>query len=191
MSTAVARRQLPQRERPKPTTQLLEMLRAWLFLRSVVWFLKMYDDHWASRWRRPPDIHELARGARGENLYDASVPLQRKRNRALTNPLPAIESARSMSYSIRYPVRRSRQCTADQIMSTFMTKLPLEVRRIVYEQVLAGGDRRLVHILRKRGRLRHWRCRIQNGQEVCNSQVRRFVEGWLSYKAKLWHWDKQ
>jgi hypothetical protein len=64
---------------------------------------------------------------------------------------------------------------------------------IIYEEVLAGGDRRLVHILRKHRRLGHWRCRIQDGDDVwglCESQQGRCVEGWLSYKEKMWRWDK-
>jgi len=74
----------------------------------------------------------------------------------------------------------------------FLQRLPVELRTQVYEEVLAGGGtQRLVHILRKRGRLGHWRCRIQEGGEVCGDQDSKCVEGWLEYKRKLWHWDRQ
>jgi hypothetical protein len=166
---------------------MADMVRMVLCLGPVIWVLQMYDDHWAPKFRRPPDIHELARRARGESPLDAPVPLPRNRKRALTNPLPALESINSMSYSIR----RSRQRTDDQAMSSFLTKLPFEIRQIIYEEVLAdGGDGSVVHILRKHGRLGHWRCRIQDGLELCDSKGRRCVEGWLSYKAKVWHADK-
>jgi len=73
----------------------------------------------------------------------------------------------------------------------FLERLPIELRELVYEEVLAGGGRKLVHILRKRGRLGHWRCRLQDGKDVCGEQTQKCVEGWLEYKRKLWHWDKQ
>jgi hypothetical protein len=173
--------------KPDSIPQAWDMVRMVLCLGPVIWVLQMYDDHWAPKFRRPPDIHELARRARGESPLDAPVPLPRNRKRALTNPLPALESINSMSYSIR----RSRQRTDDQAMSSFLTKLPFEIRQIIYEEVLAdGGDGSVVHILRKHGRLGHWRCRIQDGLELCDSKGRRCVEGWLSYKAKVWHADK-
>jgi hypothetical protein len=187
MSAAAVQR----RRKSNSLEQLRELLRAYVFLRPVIWFLRMYDDHWASKFGRKPDIHELARRARGENPFDAPVPLPRKRKRALTSPLPAIELTQDLSHSIRYSIRRSRQRTDEQTKSGFLTKLPPEIRQIIYGEVLACGDRKLIHILRKRGRLGHWRCRIQNGLEVCDTQVQRCVEGWLEYKRKLWHWDKQ
>lgn len=175
----------------KPTSFLdaWDMVRIVLCLGPVIWILKAYDDHWAPKFRRPPDIHELARRARGESPLDAPVPLPRHRKRALTHPLPALESIQSMSYSIR----RSRQRSDDQSTSSFLMKLPLEIRQIIYEEVLADGAHgSVVHILRKHGRLGHWRCRVpvESGLELCDSQGRRCVEGWLSYKAKVWHADR-
>lgn len=175
----------------KPTSVLdaLDIVKSVLCLGPVIWVLQMYDDHWAPKFRRPPDIHELARRARGESPLDAPVPLPRHRKRALTNPLPALESIQSMSYSIR----RSRQRTDEQATCSFLTRLPLEIRQIIYEEVLADGAKGgVVHILRKHGRLGHWRCRVQvrSGVELCDSNGRRCVEGWLSYKAKVWHADR-
>jgi hypothetical protein len=175
----------------KSLEKLCELLRAYLFLRPVIWFLQLYDDHWANRFRRKPDLAELARRARGENPLHAPVPLPRKRKRALTDPLPAIEVSRDLSYSVRYSIRRARQRTEEQVECLFLQRLPIELRNLVYEEVLAGGGRRLVHILRKRGRLGHWRCRIQGGEGGCGEQNTKCVEGWLEYKRKLWHWDKQ
>jgi hypothetical protein len=182
-------RQVFEWRKPASLLDAWEIVRKALFLGPVIWLLQVYDDHWAPKFRRPPDIHELARRARGESPLDAPVPLPRRRKRALTNPLPPLESIQSMSYSIR----RSRQRTDDQATSSFLTKLPLEIRQIIYEEVLAdGGDGSVVHILRKHGRLGHWRCRVpvQNALELCDSEGRRCVEGWLSYKAKVWHADK-
>ena len=159
------------------------MLRMMVCIAPIIWTLRMYDNHLASKIRRPPDMHELARRARGEPAMD---PLPRKRKRALTNPLPPLDSIEGMSSSIR----RSRQRTDDQSTSSFLSRLPFEIRQIIYEQVLAGGDGSVVHILRKQGRLGHWRCRMQDGLEICDSKGRRCVEGWLSYKTKVWHLDK-
>jgi hypothetical protein len=175
----------------KAVEKLCELLRAYLFLQPVIWFLQLYDDHWTHRFRLEPDIHNLTRLARGENPLHAPIPLPRKRKRALTNPLPPIERSRDLSYSVRYSVRRARQRTEEQGKCLFLERLPIELRELVYEEVLAGGGRKLVHILRKRGRLGHWRCRIQDGDETCGEQSQKCVEGWLEYKRKLWHWDKQ
>ena len=157
-------------------------------LGPVIWCLKMYDDHWASKFRSPPNIHELARRARGESPLDAPVPLSRKRKRALTNPLPDIELIQSIPDS----VRRSRQRNDDQKTCLFLTKLPFEIRQLIYEEVLAGGGGSVVHIFRKHSRLGHWRCRIQTGDGVglCDSKGQRCLEGWLSYKARVWSADR-
>ena len=114
--------------------------------------------------------------------------LARRRKRALAHPLPPLEASQSMSFTIR----RSRQRTDPQNMSSFLTKLPFELRQMIYEEVLAGGDGcEVVHILRKQGRLGHWRCRImKHGLELCDAKGRRCVEGWLSYKTKVWHLDR-
>ena len=166
-----------------------DIVRKLLCLGPVIWLLHVYDDHLAPKFRRRPDIYELARRAKGESPLDAPIPLPRHRKRALSNPLPALESIHSMSYSIR----RSRQRTDEQATSPFITKLPLEIRQIIYKEVLAdGGNGSVMHILRKHGRLGYWRCRVpvQDALEFCDSQGRRCVEGWLSYKAKVWHADK-
>lgn len=158
------------------------------YIGPVIWSLKLYDKHWASKFRHQPDIHELARRARGESPRDAPIPLPRIRKRTLTNPLPPIESLQSMSHSIR----RSRQRTDDQAACAFLMRLPFEIRQDIYEDILAGGDARLVHILRKHGTLGHWRCRIQDGgPEICDSEGLRCVEGWLSFKVRLWHLDRE
>ena len=148
----------------------------------------MYDVHLASKFRRPPDIHELARRARGKSPMDAPVPLSHNRKRALTNPLPAIESIQSISDSIR----RSRQRNDDQKMCLFLTQLPFEIREIIYEAVLASGGGSVVHVFRKHGRLGHWRCRIQgeDGTGPCDSKGQRCLEGWLSYKSSVWRVDR-
>lgn len=157
-----------------------------MFLKPIIWFLQVYDDHWASKFGYRANIPELARRARGDIPRDAPIPLPTTRKRALTNPLPPLESLHSISYSIR----RSRQRNDNQTSSLLLTKLPLEIRQTIWELILVDGDRKLVHILRKHGRLGHWRCRIQDSQDGCETQARRCVEGWLAYKAKMSHWDK-
>lgn len=161
----------------------MDMFRKAVCVGPIVWCYRMYDDHCASKFRRPPGVHELARRARGEAPM---APLPKMRKRSLTNPLPALESIQSISNS----VRRSRQRTDPQLKSSFLNKLPFEIRQMIYEEVLAGGDGNVVHILRKNGRLGHWRCRMQHGLELCDSKGRRCVEGWLSYKTKVWDLDK-
>ncbi|KAH7317921.1 hypothetical protein BKA65DRAFT_557333 [Rhexocercosporidium sp. MPI-PUGE-AT-0058] len=163
------------------------LLRRIFFERPAVWVLNLYDRHWPSSFRRIPDVHEMARRGiiGGESLLDAPVALPKTRKRALTHPLPPMES-RSMPFNLR----RSRQRTHEQVQSPFLAKLPIEIREMIYEEILGGGDRRLVHILRKDRRLGHWRCRLQDGEEVCDQQDRRCVEGWLSYKSKVWHLDR-
>ncbi|KAN0105926.1 hypothetical protein V8E51_008802 [Hyaloscypha variabilis] len=187
-STALQRWRKPN---SKALEKLCELLRASLFLHPIIWFLQLYDDHWAHHFRRKPDLHNLTQLARGENPLHVPIKLPRKRKRALTNPLPSIEISRDLSYSVRYSVRRARQRTEEQGSCLFLEMLPIELRELVYEEVLAGGGRKLVHILRKRGRLGHWRCRLQDGKDVCGEQTQKCVEGWLEYKRKLWHWDKQ
>ena len=166
------------------SARVWEAARTAVCLNPVIWCLRIYDDNIASKIRRPPDVHKLARRARGE---PALHPLPRKRKRALTDPLPPLEPGQSMAYSIR----RSRQRIDTQDASPLLTKLPFEIRQMIYEQVLAGGDGcEVVHVLRKQGRLGHWRCRMQHGLELCDAKGRRCVEGWLSYKTKVWHLDR-
>jgi hypothetical protein len=181
--------QLYELRKPESLRQAWGAAKLVFFLRPVIWVLQIYDDHWTSTFRGKPGIQEFARRARGDSPFDAPIPLPSIRKRALTIPLPLINSSHSISYNIR----RSRQRTDNQTISLFLTKLPFDIRLIIYEEVLAGGDRRLVHILKKHRRLGHWRCRIQDGDDVwdlCESQQGRCVEGWLSYKEKMWRWDK-
>ena len=166
---------------------------AWEIVRMTIWAgptlvcLKLCDANWAARIHRPPDLQQLARRARGLQVIEAPVPLPVRRKRALTHPLP------DAAQGILSNVRRYRQKTDDQETSLFLTKLPLEVRQIVYENVLAGGGEganNAVHILRKHGRLGHWRCRVQDGLNLCDLKGARCVAGWLTYKAKVWNADK-
>jgi len=177
--------QVPKHAKPS-SSNAWDIVRTSLCLGPLIWCLKMYDNHWVSRHR--PDIHELARRARGEVAKDAPVPLPLRRKRTLTNPLPALDTITGLSNK----VRRSRQRTSEQPMCRFLTKLPYELRLMIYREVLVGsGKGNVVHILRKHQRLGHWRCRLQqDGLELCDSDGQRCVEGWLSYKAKVWRVDK-
>jgi hypothetical protein len=152
-----------------------------LFLKSAIWCIKVYDDFWAPKLRKAPDIiHELATQGRGITPLSAPSPLPRNRKRALTNPLMEIDLDHGLSYSIR----RSRQRNDLQVASLF-----IKIRNLIYSEVLAGGEDRLVHVLSKDGRLGHWRCRLQGGKQPCASQTRRCIEGWLSYRDAQWNMD--
>lgn len=157
-----------------------------LFLQSAIWCIRVYDDVLAPKLRKAPVIiHDLATQGRGITPVSAPTPLPRKRKRALTNPLLEIDIDHGLSYSIR----RSRQRNDLQGASLFITKLPQEIRNIIYAEVLCSGEYRLVHMLPKDGKLGHWRCRLQMGKEPCASQSRRCIEGWLSYRNEQWNMD--
>lgn len=177
---------LSKRQKPESIGHAIDVLRSVVCSKPGMWCLRMYDDHWGSNVRRAPDLHELARRARGEPPM-APQTLPKVRKRSLTNPLPQVDSIRSISQSIR----RSGQRTDSQITSLFLTKVPFEIRQLIYEEALEDGDGRLVHILQENGTIGHWRCRIQNGVDLCDSRGRLCEEGWLSfYHIKFWHKNK-
>jgi hypothetical protein len=174
----MSRSELFKSQKPETPSPALDMLHSAVYVGPLIWCLNIYDDHCASMFRRPPAIDELARRARGK---PPMAPLG-KRKRTLTLPLPQLDTLPSISSS----VRRSRQRTDEQAKSLLLTKLPLELRQLIYAEVLAEGGK-LIHILRKNGGLGLWRCRVQDGLYRCDSQGRRCVEGWLSYKTKVWN----
>ena len=151
------------------------------YIAPLVWCFKLYDEHLASRLQRAPD--ELARIVKGEPPL---APLPKIRKRSLTLPLPSIDSIHKLSSSIR----RSRQITHSQENALLLTKLPYEIRLMIYGEVLAGGSGNVIHLLRKYDRMGHWRCRMQDGEELCDAKGERCVEGWLKYKRNVWHMDK-
>ena len=77
----------------------------------------------------------------------APPPLSPRRKRTLTLPLPTPTSKLS---------RRTRQWTSEQVYSGFFQVLSYDVRRIIYEMVLADEH---FHIIRLRRKLRHVRCK--------------------------------
>lgn len=78
-------------------------------------------------------------------------PLRRTRKRALTPPLPEFES------SIPRPFRK-KQVTYDQSQSPLFGNLPYEIRRLIYELVLAPRDGRELHVGIEGRRVRSTRC---------------------------------
>jgi hypothetical protein len=67
------------------------------------------------------------------SLRAAPRPRPRARKRALTLPLPSLSAFDPLSWLLlKQPV------TADQTPSAFLTKLPRDVRTIIYEVVLGG-----------------------------------------------------
>ena len=88
------------------------------------------------------------REARQKTCDDnAPIPLPFSRPRNLTLPLPRISTELG-----------SLQYTKEQLQSTFFTKLPVEVRLVVYRYVLVGSSR-TIHVIRKQyKRLGHFRC---------------------------------
>ena len=99
------------------------------------------------RYPTPTDLPEI-------NQIYAPPPLPSKRKRTLTLPLP---SSGSKSSSQR------RQWTSAQDHSGFFAILPYDVRRIIYELILAGHR---FHIIRLRKRLRHVTCSAHNQKEA-------------------------
>jgi len=159
------------------------------YITPMIWGVKLYDEHWAVKSGRQADVHGLTRRAKGDWSVGVPVPLPRTRKRTLTGPLPPIESISNLSQSIR----RSRQRTDNQAGCMLLSMLPYEIRLDIYDEIFLGGkEAKLIHILRKNGRLGHWRCRLQaDGEEECDTKNKaRCMEGWLSYKARVWHLDK-
>ena len=78
--------------------------------------------------------------------------LPRKRKRTLTLPLPP---------STKSTFGRSRQHTSPQTNCSFLQKLPYDIRRIIYDEILCGN---IFHIIRMRRRLRYLRCSTEDGE---------------------------
>ena len=78
----------------------------------------------------------------------APPPLPPKRKRNLTLPFPSPISKTS---------NPTRQWTSEQDHCGFLQVLPYDVRRIIYEMLLANEH---FHIIRLRRKLRHIRCKI-------------------------------
>ena len=79
-------------------------------------------------------------------------PLPFKRKRTLTLPLPPSAVSRFGC---------PKQHTSPQANCAFLQKLPYDIRRIIYDEILSGN---IFHIIRMRGRLRHLRCSTEDGE---------------------------
>ncbi|KAK3178546.1 hypothetical protein OEA41_000683 [Lepraria neglecta] len=129
------------------------------------------------RWRRPFAIElcgtsrqnerERAEQRAREEVHrkNAPRPLPETRKRALTAPLPLTEEV-SCSGEISNPKNwlskvqskvDGMQRTFDQSKSSLFSKLPPEVRRLIYTEVFVG-NLPIVHIVRKYRRLGHLHC---------------------------------
>ncbi|KAH8802731.1 hypothetical protein F5884DRAFT_480604 [Xylogone sp. PMI_703] len=171
--------------KPESLSHALEMLRIATTVGPILLVLKLHPP--SLHHPHAKDIQDLALLRR---LHEPT-PLPVRRKRSLTAPLPPLEA----SDGVLKMVRRSRQKTdAVQADCLFLNRLPVELRRVVYEEVLCGGAggrrRRVVHILRKNGRLGHWRCRMQRGHRLCDSEGDRCLGGWLVYKARMRNADR-
>jgi hypothetical protein len=80
------------------------------------------------------------------------LPLHGMRRRALTLPLPEEESGEAPW--------DFKQRTVDQSNSGLCTRLPYEVRSLIFELVVAG-ESNVVHVFKKSKKMGHWRCRRQ------------------------------
>ena len=166
--------ELYQRQKTCPITQVHQIVGRIKEPRLAVHFSEVDHDS------KHPNSHHAQPVFDDDPMNVLHHPRQRKR--ALTNPLPDPEWKRIISY-----IRRSRQKNEPQAQSIFFSKLPLELRELIYEEVLAGRDGRLLHIIRTGGKLAHWRCRVQNEDGYCDPKGLRCLEGWLRYKASTWH----
>lgn len=86
------------------------------------------------------------------------VFLERRRNNA-PPPLPLRDRALSLPLPApKFNVPTTVQKTHSQIQAILFRQMPIEVRRLIYEEVL-GGE--VLHILRKRRKLGHYVCRVE------------------------------
>jgi len=85
---------------------------------------------------------------------DASIPLNTMRPRSLTLPLSMEESD-------------TKQRTDDQSQSELLSKLPYEVRSLIFEYAVTG-DGNVVHVFKRGKRLGHWHCRRQVDGQPCS-----------------------
>ena len=87
-----------------------------------------------------------------DRKHGPPIPLPVQRKRALTLPIPPDADNKNL-------LGRQKQKTYDQSQSTLFSKLPGEVRTMIYREVLCGPVP-IVHIVTKRNRkLGHIRCR--------------------------------
>ncbi|KAL3419892.1 hypothetical protein PVAG01_08391 [Phlyctema vagabunda] len=153
------------------------------FYRPLLLYIKLSDSTWISstlsRTTAPPK--EFARSVGIKITPSIATPLPPRRKRALTLPLP--QSIPGIARGFRLHMQK----TDDQTMAPFF-RLPKELRRLIYEEVLAGGARnRVIHILPKFGRFGHWRCRMQHGHTLCDPEGTQCLAAWLAYKTRIFH----
>ena len=95
------------------------------------------------------------------HLNQAPIPLPTQKRRALTPLLPA-DTTGPLDIKPR---------TLKQANSTFLTKLPLEVRIMVYKHIINGSDGKVVHIFKRMtvpAKMGHWRCTKAIGGQPCS-----------------------
>ena len=97
---------------------------------------------------------------------NAPRPLPEPRKRALTAPLPLPEGYHHDGDNAKQGHKCGLKCqmrvygmqrTFDQTQSPLFSRLPAEVRRLIYIDVF-GGENSVVHVVRKYQRLGHLRC---------------------------------
>ena len=97
-----------------------------------------------------------------DRKHGPPLPLPVQRKRALTLPIPPDADNKNL-------FGRPRQKTYDQSQSALFSKLPGEVRTMIYKEVLCGPVP-IVHIVTKRKRkLGHVRCRGLKDHDVDES----------------------
>ena len=97
-----------------------------------------------------------------DRKHGPPLPLPVQRKRALTSPSPADADKKDL-------FRRPKQKIYDQSQSAFFSKLPAEVRTMIYREVLCGPIP-IVHIVTKTKRkLAHVRCRGLKDHDVDES----------------------
>ena len=166
--------------------RVYEAIVSTFFLRPIIWFLMLYDAYWAPRLRRKAELQNIKHLPRGDRPY-LLTPLPRKRQRALTNPLPSIEINRGLSNSVGYSPRKARQRTEKQRSCSFLERLPLELRELVYVEVLADGGQKVAYINRRKGWLAVWSC--SRGGHCCKAQAIKCSKGWLEYRTMIRRFD--
>ena len=107
------------------------------------------------------------RPRRPETRAEKTAQFLKRRRDTAPAPLPSRE--RTLSWPLpatKFNVLTTAKATHPQLQSILLGQVPLEIRRLIYEEVL-GGE--VLHILQKPKKLGHYVCRVRPG--LCPSRA--------------------
>jgi hypothetical protein len=123
-----------------------------------------------------------------EREASAPKPLPRKRPRALTCPLPAKPASSRSRLSNPFKIFSRQQRTFDQSQSPLVARLPLEIRQLIWTEVLGG---RFLHIVYAHKTLMAIECVEDFGPELETVQHGcwgKSVVGIGGFSSGVYHW---